>query len=164
MAKKKESSLKSWAEVDNKLKRLGELQIKKAELDGRLTNQINTIKESYTKDNEVIVTEMKEIEKDISRYCDANKDSFLNKRNKKLNFGLISYRLTEKVVCKCVESTIKCLKSLNLDWCLRIKEEVNKDSLKELDSKTLEKIGVSIVKEDKITIEPDIAGIVATNN
>ena len=37
MAKKKESVLKSWDEVDKSLKKLGELEIQKTKLDGELT-------------------------------------------------------------------------------------------------------------------------------
>ena len=43
---------------------------------------------------------------------------------------------------------------------MRIKEEVDKDKLKELDANILTKIGVQIVKDDKLTIEPDIVEIV----
>ena len=52
---------------------------------------------------------------------------------------------------------------LNLDFCLRIKEELDKDKIKEanLDANTLIKIGVSIVKEDKLTIEPNMVEIAA---
>ena len=83
------------------------------------------------------------------------------KRNKKLNFGSISYRLSERVVCTSVQSVIKSLKLLCLDHCLRVKEELDKDKIKELDSNTLTKIGVSIIKEDKLNIEPNIIEIVS---
>ena len=42
-----------------------------------------------------------------------------------------------------------------------IKEEIEKDKLKELDANTLTKIGVSIIKEDKLSIEPNMAEIAA---
>lgn len=163
MAKKKESIYKNWDEIDFSLLKLGELKIKKSKLEGELTTKVNVLKEKYTKECSEINTKIKEIEKEITRFCEQNKDSFINKRNKKLNFGLISYRLTEKVVCNCISSTINALKMLNLDFCLRIKEELDKDKIKEanLDANTLIKIGVSIVKEDKLTIEPNMVEIAA---
>lgn len=164
MAKKKESLYKNWEEIDNQLKKLGELKIRKNKLEGELTLKINELKNEYNAKCEAITKEIKTIEKEITRYCEQNKDSFINKRNKKLNFGIITYRLSEKVVCPCVEAAIKALKALNLDYCLRIKEEIDKDKLKELDSNILTKIGATIVKEDKLTIEPNIIEIVSQIN
>ncbi|MBQ2872344.1 host-nuclease inhibitor Gam family protein [bacterium] len=162
MAKKKESSLKNWEEIDSSLKKLGELQIQKTNLDNELTEKVNELKLKYTSQSSLIQTEIKQIEKEISRFCEQNKDTFLNKRNKKLNFGLISYRLSEKVVCSSIGAAIKALKQLNYDWCIRTKEELDKDEVKKLDSNILTRIGVQIVKEDKLTIEPNTVKIAAT--
>ncbi len=161
MAKKKESVLKSWDEVDKSLKKLGELEIQKTKLDGELTIKINELKEEYSTKGVAIKKEAEDIKKEISRFCEQNKDSFVNKRNKKLNFGTLSYKITKKVLCPCVATVIKAIKALNLDFCLRIKEEIEKDKLKELDANTLTKIGVSIIKEDKLSIEPNMAEIAA---
>lgn len=162
MAKKKESIYKNWSEIDSNLKKLGELKIQKSRLEGELTVKINELKEKYNIHCSNINNEIKTIEKEITRYCEQNKDAFLNKRNKKLNFGLISYRLSEKVVIPCLNTAIKALKSLNLDYCLRIKEEIDKEKVKELDKNILAKIGISVVKEDKLNIEPDMVEIAAS--
>ena len=161
MAKKKESNLKSWDEVDKSLKKLGELEIQKTKLEGELTIKINELKEEYSVRGGILKKESEDIKKEITRFCEQNKDSFINKRNKKLNFGTLAYRITEKVVCPCVATAIKALKALNLDFCLRIKEEIEKEKLKELDANTLARIGVSINKEDKLSIEPNMAEIAA---
>ena len=154
--------MKNWEEIDSSLKKLGELQIQKTNLDNELTEKVNELKLKYTSQSSLIQTEIKQIEKEISRFCEQNKDTFLNKRNKKLNFGLISYRLSEKVVCSSIGAAIKALKQLNYDWCIRTKEELDKDEVKKLDSNILTRIGVQIVKEDKLTIEPNTVKIAAT--
>ncbi len=164
MAKKKESIYKTWEEVDSSLKKLGELQINKSKLEGKMNTKMNEIKEEYTTKGNIIIKEIKGIEKEISRFCEQNKEAFVKKRKKELNFGSISYKLNKKVVCCNLPSAIKALKHLNLDFCLRIKEEIDKDKIKGLDSNTLTKIGVQIVKEDKLTIEPNIVEIAANFN
>lgn len=164
MAKKKESTLKTWDEVDNQLRKLGELQIQKTKLEGTLQTKINELKANYTAQCGVIAVEAKNIETEITRFCEQNKDEFLNKRNKKLNFGVVAYRVTEKVVCNSVEGVIKAIKALNLDFVLRIKEEIDKDKIKELDKNTLTKIGVKIETKDKLSIEPDIVKLAAGIN
>lgn len=162
MAKKKESTFKNWEEIDTSLKKLGELQIQKTNLDNELTEKVNELKLKYTSQSSLIQTEIKQIEKEISRFCEQNKDIFIKQRNKKLNFGQISYRLTEKVVCESVAAVIKSLKQLNYDFCIRTKEELDKDEVKKLDSNILTRIGVQIVKEDKLNIEPNTVKIAAT--
>lgn len=164
MAKKKDSIYNSWEEIDKALRQLGELKIEKEKNEGELTLKINELKAFYADKNNKVINDIKTIEKEITRYCDENKDSFINKRNKKLNFGVISYRLTEKVVCSCIPNIIKSLKTLNLDFCLRIKEEIDKDKIKELDANTLAKVGVKVLKEDKLTIEPNVVKIAANTN
>ncbi len=141
MAKKKESILKSWDEVDNNLKRLGEIEIQKTKLDGELTIKTNELKEQYTSQGNALKKEADEIKKEITRFCEQNKSGFLDKRNKKLNFGVIAYRISEKVSCSNVIAAVKSLKALGLNFCLRVKEEIDKDKLKELDVNTLTKIG-----------------------
>ncbi|MBQ9149480.1 host-nuclease inhibitor Gam family protein [bacterium] len=162
MAKKKESIFRNWEEIDDNLKKLGQLKIEKSKLEGELTIKINGLKDEYSTKCNIISNEIKAIEKEISRFCEQNKDVFFNKRSKKLNFGLIAYRISEKVVIPCVSSTIKALKALNYDFCIRIKEEIEKEEVKKLDSNILAKIGVKIDKEDKLSIEPDIIEIAAS--
>ena len=58
-----------------------------------------------------------------------------------------------------MESAIKALKALNLDSFLRVKEELDKEALLELDESVLTKAGITIKREDKITIEPDYVQI-----
>lgn len=158
---KKESIYKNWYDVDRALKKLGSLEIEKSRIEGEQTLAINKIKEGYTARGEEIVAEQKRIKTEITRFCEENKDAFLSKRSKKLNFGTIGYRVSESVKYDNENLVIKMLKSLNFDFCLKITEKVEKDKLKELDSTTLTKLGVQIVKKDGISIEPDIAQIAA---
>ena len=163
MAKKKESIYNSWNEVDNGMKKMGELQIEKTKLECELNLKINKLKEDCSALCTNISAEIKSIEKEISRFCEEHKDVFLNKRSKKLNFGTIAYRVSEKVKVSCVSAAIKTLKALNFDFCLRIKEEIDKDEVKKLDANILTKAGINIIKEDKLSIEPAIIEIAAAS-
>lgn len=159
MAKKKESKYTTWDEVNEDFKRLAALMVEKQKLEGRQTIAINKIKAMINAKSKVVTDEIKEIEDNIKRYADAHKAEFVDKRSKKLNFGTISFRFTKRIVCSCVESSIKALKALNLDSFLRIKEELDKDKLLELDEMLLTKAGLSIKREDSIKIEPDFVKI-----
>jgi phage host-nuclease inhibitor protein Gam len=157
MAKKKESTFNSWTEVSDSMKVLTELQVKKEKLEGEQTVKINKIKAEYQEKAGDLNVQIKDIEKNIERFADSHKDEFLKNRTKNLAYGTVSYRLTKKVVCKNTESAIKGFKALGLENYLRIKEELNKDEiLQNPDEKAFVKVGVSVVPEDKIKIEPNV--------
>ena len=152
---KKSSIYTTWAEVDNALKELGELNIQKTTLEGEQTVKINTIKKEILEKTGNLQAKIKEIEKNIERFAEQNKSEFLKTRNKKLTFGTVSFRLVKSVVCACKEEGIKALKALNLDFCLRLKEEIDKDKCLEVDEKLLLKAGITVKTEDKVKIEPN---------
>lgn len=164
MAKKTESIYKSWEDVNSALKKLGELNILKQKLEGEQTEKINEIKAKTLEKAGAIKTQIAEIEKNIERFAMQNKSEFLKTRNKKLTFGIVSFRLVKSVVCTCKEEAIKALKALNLDFCIRSKEEIDKDEclkFAEDGERTLLKAGISIKSEDKVKIDPDYVKIVA---
>lgn len=164
MAKKTESIYKNWEEVNSAMKELGELNIQKQKLEGEQTVKINKIKAETLKKAGIIKTQISEIEKNIERFAMQNKSEFLKTRNKKLTFGVVSFRLVKSVVCTCKDEAIKALKALNLDFCIRSKEELDKDEclkFAESDEKTLLKAGISIKAEDKVKIEPDYVKLAA---
>lgn len=163
MAKKIESTLKNWDEVDASIKKIAELNINKTRLEGEQTLQINEIKKNTAEKAKGIDSKIKELEKDIERFTESHKDEFTDKRNKKLNHGTVSYKIVKRVCCSCVNEAINALKALNLDFCIRTKQELDKDRIMaEVDENTLLKAGITIKKEDKLRIEPNYEKIAAT--
>lgn len=160
---KKLSTYQTWQEVDSALKELGELNIKKQNLEGEQTIRINEVKKEILEKTGILQSQIKDIEKNIERFAEQNKSEFLKTRNKKLTFGVVSFRLVKSVVCNCKEEAIKALKALNLDFCLRQKEEIDKDKCLEVDEKMLLKAGISIKTEDKVKIEPNYIKLAADN-
>lgn len=153
MPKKIETTLSTWEEVDSRLKILGEKRLQIQNLESELTLKINELKEQFAAKSKIICDEAVEIEKDIERFAEAKKDEFIEPRTKILTFGTVSFRLTESLKIKNSIVTIKMIKKLKLDDCIRVKEEVNKDVLSTVEDNILTKIGVTRKKVDKITIE-----------
>lgn len=161
MARKKESTFTSWEEVNEEFKKLASLMVEKQKLEGRQTIAINRIKAMISERSKKIVTEMKNIHDNIERFAEANKAEFVDKRSKKMQFGTVSFRYTKKIQCSNTDNAIKALKAMNLDSFLRIKEELDKEKLLELEEPILIKAGLSIKREDSIKIEPDFVKISA---
>ena len=162
---KKESIYRNWYEIDNAIRKYGNLEIEKSKIEGLQTIEINNIKEKYTAKAEEITAEQKRLATEITRFCEQNKAAFLNKRSKTLNYGTVSYRVSSSVKLEnSNDVVIKSIEALNLDFCLKIDKKIDKDKLRELDATTLSKIGVQIVTKDSLSITPDIARIAAGIN
>lgn len=161
MAKKKESSYTDWEDVNFAMKQLAELNIAKNKIENRQTLAILKVKAACEKKAENILSQIKSIEKDIERFAEENKEEFIKVRNKKLTFGVISYKLTKSIKCKNTATAIKSLKALNLYSYIRVKEELDKEALKGLDEQTLTKACMTLSKVDKLTIEPNYVELVS---
>ena len=160
MKNKTLSQFKSWEEVNEAMKILAEKKIALQKKEGEQTLEINTIKARFKEEVKHLLPEVENLEKEIEKFCEANKQEFLKERTKKLSFGNISYRIVKSVKIKNVKSYVAALKSLGMKDCLKVTETPNKERLQELDESTLLKIGAKLEKVDKLTIEPVIEDIV----
>ena len=158
MAKKKQVSklFSDWCEVDQALRRMGEIDIESEKLDGKMTLAINEIKETFQPRKEELTGERKELEESISAFVEQHKGEFVKTRSKELDFGTISFRIIKKITFKTKEAVVAALKTLGMMTYIRTTEEPNKEAMEGLDSQTLLKIGASRKEEDKLTITPNI--------
>ena len=154
MAKKKLSTIESWNGVNDKLRELSEKKIELSRAEGRQTLEINNIREKYNEITEGLTKEISDIEKDIERFCEQNKNEFLEDRTKRFSFGTISYRLTRSFKIQNTIAAIKSLKALKCFDCIKTTESIIKENLKEVDKSQLKKCGIDIIEVDKISIEP----------
>lgn len=148
-----------WNDVDDALRRLGEVNMLINDAEGRMTLQVNEIREDYDRETALIREEKAEIEQGIEDFAAAAKDEFLKTRTKTLTYGTIAYRLSTKIKIKGVEACIKGLKKLGLIDCVRVKEEPDREAMKNLDPSVLSRLGAELVRDDNLTIEPNIEKI-----
>jgi phage host-nuclease inhibitor protein Gam len=149
-------ALQNWQEVDQSLKRLGEITISLDQIEGEMNLRINEVKTSAVTKAQLIKTEAKAIEKKISLFCEDNKAEFAKSRSKTFDFGTIAYRVTKQIKIISEPACIKALKTLGLLKCLSIKEKVNKEAMEALDDNTLAKLGVERKVTDSLKIEPNL--------
>ena len=143
----------SWEEINISLKYLAEKKLELKKLETEQEEKINEIKKENSLKIELLKEGIASAEESIKTFAEANISDFGEKRSKKFTFGKISLKSSKSFVIGCVETTIKRLRALNLNNCIREKEEIIKESLKKLDKPTLSKVGISVVMEDKISIE-----------
>jgi phage host-nuclease inhibitor protein Gam len=152
-AEKDYNEYKSWDEVNFALKYLAEKKLELKTLESEQEKEINEIKNKNAFKLEILQESIERTEESIKKFTSENIGDFGDKRSKKFTFGKISLKSSKTVVVGCIQTAIKKLRDLKLDDYIRIKEEIAKDSLKKLDAVTLQKIGASIVTNDKINVE-----------
>ncbi len=149
----------SWDEIDNALRRIGEIQIALDRIKGEMNIAINEAKARAESASAPLLKEKKELEKAITDFCESHKDEFLGKRRKTLNFGIIAYRVTTRIVIRSVKATVKAMETLGLLEYLRVEKKPDREKMLELDDATLARVGATRKVEDKLRIEPALEKI-----
>ncbi|MEW5804331.1 MAG: host-nuclease inhibitor Gam family protein [bacterium] len=152
----KSQSLKDWPEVDQALRRMGEIEIALLDIEGAMNLQISKVKEEAVNQASALKAEYKALEKKITSFCGGRKEEFAKNRTKTLNFGTVAYRVVKKISIASMESCIAALKALGLDSCIKKTEKINKEAMEALDDNTLVKCGAERKTTDTLKIEPNL--------
>ena len=159
--------INNFADVDNALKRVCELEVALTDINGEITLKCNEIKDAQKARVEKLDSEKKYIEAQITAFCESNKAEFAEKRSKDFTFGKIGYKLSKSVslprIKEKVEKLIKALKSYKLDDCISYEETINKDAICELDDASLVKLGLKRTVKDNFRIETKIENLQSAN-
>lgn len=152
-----------FIDVDNKLKRLCEILVNIAEIEGEVTLECNAIKERYAPVIQMLNNEASFIKQEIENFCEANKAAFAEKRSKELVFGVIGYRVSKSVSLPRNKDKIATLcesiKRFGFKDCISYEEKPNKEALCELNDVALVKLGLKRVVKDNFRIEPKLESL-----
>lgn len=160
------TKIENWDGVDNTLKRLAELEVGIAKVNGDSTIKINEIKKEAVDKAAPLQVEKDALEKQIEIFCEHNKHEFADKRSKELNFGTIGFRIVKSLSLpkakEKIEALIKTIKALGLKDCIAYEEKIDKDAICELDDTTFAKIGIKRTIKDSFRIQPRIEEVADT--
>ena len=149
----------SWNDVDQGLRRMGEIDIALAKLEGDMTLRIHRLKAEYDAKAAGMKDERKGIESSIECFAEERKEEFARARSKELTFGVVAYRVAHRIVVKSKKTTVAALEVLGLASYLRITKEPDKEAMKGLDAATLARVGASLKTDDRLHVEPDMEKI-----
>ena len=148
-----------WSEVDAGLRRMGEIDIRLAEIEGHMTLRINETRAEYEAKAQSLKEERKMIYSNIETFAGERKDQFAKMRSRELTFGTVAYRIAHKVVIRSKRATAAALEAMGLMSCLRVTKEPDKEAMKTLDAGILARVGAALKTEDQISVEPNIERI-----
>ncbi len=146
--------LTSWDEVNLALRTLGDLTMRKRELENSLTEKKNAIQAEHDLVAKPVLDELTAVHKTIEAFVLEHKDEFVDSRTKEFSHGTISCRVSKSVRVLSKEVCLKALKAAKMMDFIKIKEDPNKDMLKTLTDVQLAKVGCSLTVKDNISIEP----------
>lgn len=146
------AQIKSLDEANLALAEIGNLTIQIEAIDGKASEKIGKIKEDAAKSGEAARVRIMELENALLNYAEYYKgDLFKDKKTIPLAYGNIGYRLSTKVSIKKV--TIELLKKLFDGRGIRVKEEVDKEQLKEWKDEELAQVDAIKVTQDTFFYE-----------
>lgn len=147
------TALNSWNEVDTCLSEIGTIDRELALLEASQNEQIDRIKANTKATAQPLHDKKSGIELAIKEFCEANRGEFAKVKTKPLTFGAVGFRLSTKIMIKRVADTLQALKDLKLLTCIRTKEELDKEAMKNLSTETLAEVGASLKTENTFGYE-----------
>lgn len=157
MARRKvtEAALRSWDEVNEALKKIGDAQDEIAAIEAEMNSKITEIKAEAKEKIKPYESEIKMKELMIQQYTSEHRDD-LKGKSFKLAFGTVGFRLSTKLVLpKDLKTVIKNLQMNGMMDCLNTKVTVNKDVLKTYAESEILNVGASLKKEDTFWYETE---------
>jgi len=141
------NEINSWEEVDQALKKLGQLDFEIEQREARLTGIIQKAQERYKPAIEKISQETEALTQAIQEFATKHKTDFDGKQTKILNFGEVSFRLGKPSYefLKSEEEIADVLLRMGENKCVKIEMKIIKNSLKNIAESTLCRLGVKIV-------------------
>ncbi len=136
--------LQTWDDVDQALKQIKEIDRDLAGIEAAQNEAIDRCKAEAKQQAAPLMTRKAGLELAIKDYAEANRADFGDTKSKELTFGVLSFRKSTSLVVKKVGDTLQALKSLGLHGCIRVKEELDKDALRNLSEETLINVGAGL--------------------
>lgn len=147
------TTLESWTDVDACLKAIGEVDRELGLLEAAQQEQIDAIKAATKTAAEPLQNKKAGLELAIQQYAEANRAEFIKAKTRELTFGTVGFRLSTRVVIKNTGNTLQALKDFGLTACIRIKEECDKEAMKNLPLEQLHAVGAALKQEDAFGYE-----------
>lgn len=141
-------TLADLAAVDRALHDIALEQIAIRRIEADAEEKVQAVRKEAAEKAEANQIRIKMLETAIRNYAEIHKAEILPKGKKtiELNFGLIGFRLSTKISVKA--STLGLLQKLGFLDGVRIKEEVNKEVLKDWDDDKLRLVDAKRKRED----------------
>ncbi len=137
MARKRPEGLRDWGDADAALRQIGDLERSIEAAEARMQEAIAQAKDAAAAKIKEFKGKIKPLALLLQVFCQERKADLGPKKSKLLNFGLVGFRWSTKVMLPRDKATLAALvsklKDMDQRQCLQIKETILKDEVKKLD-------------------------------
>ncbi|MCB1172165.1 MAG: host-nuclease inhibitor Gam family protein [Leptospiraceae bacterium] len=152
--KPKAHQIKTIDDANSALADIARLQIQLEQIDNEASIEIGKIKERAAKDGKPIRDQIEALGNSLATFGEYNKDElFGDKRTVTVSYGIFGFRKSTKIRVK--KTTLELLQKLFQGDGIRIKEEVDREALKDWDESDLAQVDAAKVTEDNFFYEVD---------
>jgi len=140
-------------DIDNLLLEIAKKQLDIDRINANVEEEIIKLKEKAKQESEGILEEINRMAESIFAYVELNKSKIFteDKKTIELQWGMFGYRKSTKISIS--KSTLELLKQLGFTEAIRIKEEVNKEEMRDWDEAKLAAVKAKKVVEDTFWYE-----------
>lgn len=153
------TQLRDWPEVDEAIKRYGLLKLAWEEREAALHREVTRLKDEMAQEVAPVAAEMEVLERQVKEYVEAHRQDLEPAKSRALNFGTVGFRASTRLLLKSVAETLKALRAAGMTECIRVKEEPDKEALRDYPDEVLERVGVRRISADTFYFEPDMERI-----
>lgn len=152
-------TMKSWDDVDNALKQIGEIECRQSLINAEISKKINDAKAQYEPTLQELNDQKTKLEQQMKTFAESNRVDFGKAKEKKLTFGSVNFRSSTKLNIKDQAKTLEILKTKRkLKAYIKVKEEIDAAGLKKLDAATLAEIGATLEPTETFGYKVNKAG------
>ncbi|MDA8087323.1 MAG: host-nuclease inhibitor Gam family protein [Nitrospiraceae bacterium] len=148
MRKRGQTGFKTWGDVDEALRQISIIELELTGIETRMNAKITEIKERARLASGPLEEKKTSLEAAMKEFAGRRRADFGGKKHIALAFGVVSFRLSTRLVIPDEKRTVECLKNLGLKNCIRVTEAPDRGKMAALDEETLSKAGAGRVKED----------------
>lgn len=144
---------RSWDEVNQALKELGDIDRNVTRIEADMNRKINEIKADAERDAATHLDRKAKLEKNIQEFTESYSEEFKTSKSKKFLYGTVGFRKSSKITLKNVKAIIEALKQNRMSDCIITTEKINKDELAKYEDAALEKVGAKRKAKDDFFYE-----------
>ena len=146
--------LKSWDEVNERLRELGACEIDISLINAEMNMAIDAAKRQAEESAAQLKAEMSRLKAEIKEFAEYNKAAMEGK-SKRMTFGKVGFRQSSGVSypAKDADTVLRNLKELGMTDCVNVKETINKEALEKYSDERIAGVGACRKVKDNFFIE-----------
>lgn len=151
MKKEAITSICSWKDADRALGRIARLQGRLWRMRARANGRISKIEERLGEESVGFLSEVENLRQELEGFFRENSDGL---RSRTLPGGRIGLRVITRLEIARPKTTLHRLAQRGLGDCIRIRQEIDRQALRRLDSDALRSVGVKRVTRETFYAAP----------